>query len=85
MLILALFGALIWQGFRIRRRVQDPALRPYAAALLAFFVTIALNSFKGWLMDLDPINVNFWVFAGVMAKLPELVTRGERAPTEEAP
>ena len=82
LLILGLFGALIWQGFRIRRRLQEPALRPFAAVLLAFFVTIALNSFKGWLMDLDPINVNFWVFAGVMAKLPELVTRGERAPTE---
>jgi len=87
MLILALFGALIWQGFRLRWQLQDPALRPYAAALLGFFVTIALNSFKGWLMDLDPINVNFWIFAGVMAKLSDFDARGtERAPAaREAP
>jgi flagellar biogenesis protein FliO len=70
LLILALFGALIWQGFRIRRQLQDPALRPYAAGLLAFFIAVALNSFKGWLVDLDPLNVYFWVFAGVLARLP---------------
>jgi hypothetical protein len=88
LLILALFGALIWQGFRVRRQLQDPALRPYAAALLAFFVTIALNSFKGWAMDLDPINVNFWLFAGVLARLPYLDSRpGESASaaSEEVP
>ncbi len=79
LLIVALFGTLIWQGFRMRGRLQDPALRPYVAALLAFFIAIALNSFKGWLMDLDPINVNFWIFAGVMAKLPDLDTHAKRA------
>ena len=88
LLILALFGVLILQGFRIRRRLQDPALRSCAAVLLAFFVTLALNSFKGWLMDLDPINVNFWVFAGLLAKLPELDRRPAEltdTPTEETP
>ena len=86
LLILALFGVLIWQGFRIRRRLQDPALRPYAAALVAFFIAVALNSFKGWLIDLDPVNVYFWMFAGVLAKLPHLDSRSgglSGAPAEE--
>jgi len=82
LLIWLLFGSLIRLGFRTRRQLQDPSLRPCAAPLLAFFITVALISFKGWLMDLDPVNVNFWVFAGVMAKLPELGRRGEQAPRE---
>ncbi len=87
LLILGLFGVLIWQGFRIRRRLQDPALRTCAGALLAFFIAVALNSFKGWLVDLDPLNVYFWLFAGALAKLPLLKvaeTAEARAETEEA-
>ena len=59
-----------------------------SANCLAFFVTLALNSFKGWLMDLDPINVNFWVFAGLLEKLPELDRRPAElpdTPAEETP
>lgn len=84
LLTLAVFGALIWQGFRLRRRLHDPCLRPCAAPLLAFFITMALISFKGWLMDLDPVNVNFWVFAGVLAKLPDLDSRREELAGEPA-
>ena len=84
LLILALFGALIWQGFHMRRQLQDPALRPYAAALLAFFIAVALISFKGWLVDLDPVNIYFWVFAGVLAKLPFL-DRPESVPAGHGP
>jgi hypothetical protein len=31
-----------------------------------------LCSFKAWLLDLDPVNVYFWFFAGVLASLPAL-------------
>jgi len=72
LLLCTLFGVLIWQGLRWRRRLTDPALRTCSAALTAFLITVALNSFKGWLVDLDPVNVYFWVFAGVLAKLPYL-------------
>ncbi len=62
-------------------------MRPCAAPLLAFFIAVALISFKGWLIDLDPLNVYFWVFAGALARLPSLDARpGElaRASTEGA-
>lgn len=87
LIIWGLFGALIWRGFQARRRLCDPGLRACSAALLAFLITMALNSFKGWLVDLDPINVYFWVFSGALAKLPYLDSRpGEsgRTPTEES-
>jgi len=87
LIIWGLFGVLIWRGFQVRRRLRDSGLHACSAALLAFLITMALNSFKGWLVDLDPINVYFWVFSGVLAKLPYLDSRpGElsRTPTEES-
>jgi len=87
LIIWGLFGVLIWRGFQVRRRLRDSGLHACSAALLAFLITMALNSFKGWLVDLDPINVYFWVFSGVLAKLPFLDSRpGElsRTPTEES-
>jgi hypothetical protein len=30
---------------------------------------VGLNSFKGWLIDLDPVNVYFWLFAGMLLKM----------------
>ncbi len=88
LLFWGLFGVILWQAFRERRQLRDPGLRACSAALLAFVITMALNSFKGWLLDLDPINVYFWMFAGVLAKLPYLEARpgalAGRSP-EEAP
>ena len=72
LLLCMLFVVLIREGFRMRRRLRTTSLRVIACAILAFLITMALNSFKGWLLDLDPVNVYFWVFAGVLAKLPYL-------------
>ncbi len=66
-----LLAALIWQGLK-KRRLKDRGLRACSAVLVAFLITVAVYSFKGWFIDLDPLNVYFWVFAGVLAKLPYL-------------
>ena len=71
-IVVALFLVLMIHGYRIHRRIQDAGLRSCSAAILAFIVTIALNSFKGWQIDLDPINVYFWVFSGFLLKLGHL-------------
>ena len=87
LILWGLFGALIRSGFQVRRQLRDPGLRGCSAAFLAFLITMALNSFKGWLVDLDPINVYFWVFSGVLARFPYLDSHpGEsgRTPTEES-
>lgn len=67
--VAALFLILMSHGYRIHRRIQDAGLRSCAAAILAFIITMTLNSFKGWQIDLDPINVYFWVFSGFLLKL----------------
>ena len=71
-LVCAVLAILLREGFRARRYLRSSPLRVPACAILAFLLTMALNSFKGWLLDLDPINVYFWVFAGVLAKLSYL-------------
>ena len=68
-IVATLFLVLMIHGYGIHRRIQNPGLRSCSAAILAFIVTMALNSFKGWQIDLDPINVYFWVFAGFLLKL----------------
>ena len=71
-LLVAVFIALLVLGFRTLKRLRDPGLRATAAALLGFLIVAMLCSFKAWLLDLDPVNVYFWFFAGVLASLPAL-------------
>lgn len=71
-LVAGLFLSLIFYGYSTFRHLKDKNLRSAAAAILAFMITIVLNSFKGWQIDLDPINVYFWFFAGILLKLKYL-------------
>ena len=72
LIVIGLFLTLIVLGCKAHRSLQDPGLRSCSAAILAFVITMALNSFKGWQIDLDPINVYFWVFTGILFKLEYL-------------
>lgn len=79
--VLLLFGSIIVTGWCQMRRLRDPQLRSVAAAFLAFFIVILFNSAKGWILDNDPVNVYFWVFAGALFKLRRLdAASPERAP-----
>lgn len=69
LIVAGLFLTLARYGHGIHSRLRDPGLRSCSSALLAFVIMIALNSFKGWQIDLDPVNVYFWMFAGFMLKL----------------
>jgi hypothetical protein len=60
---------------RASRRLLDPQLRAVAAALVALLVLIVVNNLKGSYLDLDPTNVFFWLFVGVLLKLPALDER----------
>jgi hypothetical protein len=84
LLLIAVFVALLVLGFRILRRLRDPGLRATAAALLGFLIVAMLCSFKAWLLDLDPVNVYFWFFAGVLACLPALDRAREDAAAQSA-
>lgn len=80
LVVAGLFASLIAAGSRVRSTLRDTGLHSFAAALLAFIITMSITSLKGWQLDLDPINVYFWVFAGAMLKLPALENvRGGRS------
>ena len=69
LIVIGLFLTLIVLGYKAHRSLQNLELRSCSAAILAFIITMAINSFKGWQVDLDPINVYFWIFAGILFKL----------------
>ncbi len=72
LLVGLLFVTLVGKGLRQHRALGDPRLRAMSAALLAFLVWTLANGLKSQYLDLDPINVYFWLFAGVLAKIAVL-------------
>jgi O-antigen ligase len=68
-IVVALFLVLIRRGYEVHRQIRDAGLRSCSAAFLAFIIVVVLNSFKGWQIDLDPVNVYFWLFSGFLLKL----------------
>jgi hypothetical protein len=72
-------GLLVVAGLFLTKMVAGSKARrtkaPFghcANALLAFVIIMFLNSFKGWQIDLDPVNVYYWLFVGLLLKIPAL-------------
>lgn len=72
LILLFLFGYILVKAYSGYRRMEDDALKSFASVLLAFFVLIMIDSSKAHPLDIAPINVYFWVFVGISAKLPLL-------------
>jgi hypothetical protein len=75
-LAVLVFSILVVGGLRSNRRLRDPDLRAISAALLAVLVWHIVYCIKGQYLDIDPTNVYFWLFAGILAAIPRL----DRAP-----
>lgn len=71
-LLAALVLTIVVRARRAHRRLADPRLRAVSAALVAFLVWNVLYGLKGAYVDIDPINVYFWLFAGMLTRLPAL-------------
>ena len=78
----ALLGWLLLSGYRRLRELRDPSLRAFGVGLLSFLAIVVAYLYKGTVLDYDPLNVCFWLFAGILMKLPELEadTHSERSP-----
>lgn len=68
----ALIATVTIRVCRSHRRLRDPQLRSVSAGLLALVLFLFINNFKGSYLDLDPTNVLFWLFVGILLKLPAL-------------
>ena len=71
-IIMSVFAVLLVRLARNHRRLNDRSLRAVSAAVLALLVWNVLNAAKGPYLDLDPMNVFFWLLLGVAFKLPRL-------------
>ncbi len=88
-IVVGLFLSLLWRGFKAFRRLKDPELRLCSGSILAFLIGIMVYLLKGAVIDYDPTNVYFWLFAGILMKLPQLdqklfsqsVGRGPESPS----
>jgi O-antigen ligase len=71
-IVLALFATIIVRGVRAHLTLRDPALRVSSAVCVAIVIWSVVYAIKGQYLDLDPLNVYFWLFAGLMLRLPRL-------------
>ncbi|MEH1829160.1 MAG: hormogonium polysaccharide biosynthesis protein HpsL [Nostoc sp.] len=83
-----IFGVLAFLGlvtsltiiaFKTYRSIKNRNFRSYGAALWVFILFISYNTYY-YPLDVDPVAVYYWFFAGVLFKLPEL----EKQDKEEA-
>ena len=84
--VVALLVTIVYRGVRAHFTLRDPSLRVASAALLGVVIWSLVYAVKGQYLDLDPLNVYFWLFAGMLFKLPALENPeppGE-APVEQA-
>ncbi len=72
LLISILLGAIVFHAIRITRRLKNPMLIGYADAIVGLLVLSCVNCWKASYLDLDPLNVYFWLLAGMLLRFPAL-------------
>jgi hypothetical protein len=77
-------SVLTYLTFKAYRSVRDRTLRAYGSALWLFVLFISYNTYY-YPLDVDPVAVYYWFFAGVILKLPELERLAKLEPEEDEP
>jgi O-antigen ligase len=68
-LCLCLHCYVVSRAWRLYQRAKDRQARAMGAGLLMFFLTVIVLDFKGSYLDLDPINMYFWIMCGLLFRL----------------
>ncbi|MEH2248966.1 hormogonium polysaccharide biosynthesis protein HpsL [Nostoc sp.] len=68
---LGLVTSLTIIGFKTYRSIKNRNFRSYGAALWVFILFISYNTYY-YPLDVDPVAVYYWFFAGILFKLPVL-------------
>ena len=71
-IVLALLGTIAVQSVKVHLRLRNGRLRIVSAAFLALLIWTLIYNAKAQYMDFDPLNVYFWLLAGMLARLPAL-------------
>ncbi len=70
--LIIIFAPLV-RAINLSRFGQSNQIRQCAAAFSGFFLMVAILSMRAWPLDVDPVNVMFWVLVGVLYKLPSIM------------
>jgi hypothetical protein len=71
-LITLLLGVLVIRALRDHRRLRDPGLKVVSASLIGLILWNVVFNTKAQYLDIDPMNVYFWLLLGLLLKLPAL-------------
>ena len=82
--LMALFAHILIRGYRSLQRIRSVPLKNFMAALLVFVTIMMIECVKAQPLDWDPINVYFWVFVGIMTRLPYLEKPPEEPENQKA-
>ena len=76
---LILIGGVLFRSLVGSLRMVDARLRRAHAAFGAFLAIVFLYFFKAWVIDVDPGNVFFWLYAGLLYRVADFDRMAARA------
>jgi hypothetical protein len=76
LLVVLIFSILLVETLRRHFHVRDRQLKTVSASLVALLAWNIIYCIKGQYLDLDPMNVYFWLFAGMVMAIPRLDLSG---------
>ncbi|MGF1458363.1 MAG: hormogonium polysaccharide biosynthesis protein HpsL [Leptolyngbyaceae cyanobacterium] len=79
--MLVVYTAILIATFLAYRSIKDPNLRGYGASMFTFVLFISYFPYY-YPLDVDPVNVYYWLAAGICLKLPD-IDRQERLQQSE--
>ncbi len=82
--MLALVTLVTVLTLRAYRSLRTPSLRRLGICLWVFVVLVSYNTFY-YPLDVDPVTVYYWLFAGVLLRLPALEAGAARSPLAAPP
>jgi hypothetical protein len=75
---MAFMTTLVFLSLKTSRSLKDPTLRGFASSYWLFLLIVAYLPY--WYpLDTDPVGVYYWVFAGVIFRLPEIERQEKEA------
>jgi O-antigen ligase len=77
---LGLVTSLTIAGFKTYRKIKNRNFRTYASSIWVFILFISYNTYY-YPLDVDPVAVYYWFFAGILFKLP-VIDKEERQKAE---
>jgi hypothetical protein len=79
--VVTLFLTILVLGYMRSRPLTNPVASAYANSILAFLIISVINGWKASYLDLDPLNVYFWLYAGLLLRIPTMTPNTARFST----